>query len=174
MLEFLPPYLLLYLGVGVGAGLLAGLFGVGGGLIIVPALVIAFTAQGIDPAIIMHLALGTSLATICATAISSVLAHHRRGAVDWLLLIKLLPGIAAGAVAGAAIADYTSRSVLQFIFGIGATLIAIWMLFGGAPTGITSNDVFLMKTDAFGTVTWIQFYIGTNVFVYGTLFWFSN
>lgn len=131
MLEFLPPYLLLYLAVGAGAGLLAGLFGVGGGLIIVPALVIAFTSQGVDQAIIMHLALGTSLATICATAISSVIAHHRRGAVDWPLLMKLLPGIALGAVAGAAIADYTSREILQFIFGIGALLIALWMLFGG-------------------------------------------
>ena len=75
--------LLLYLAVGAFAGTLAGLFGVGGGLVIVPVLVFIFKGQGIGEAVIIHLAVGTSLATIVFTAISSVRAHHKRGAVRW-------------------------------------------------------------------------------------------
>ena len=76
-------YLLLYLVVGLFAGFVAGLLGVGGGLIIVPALVLAFRAQGMDAAVLVHLAIGTSLATIIVTSISSMYSHHRHGAVRW-------------------------------------------------------------------------------------------
>ncbi|MDD2939998.1 MAG: sulfite exporter TauE/SafE family protein, partial [Acinetobacter harbinensis] len=72
--------LIIYLLIGAMAGFAAGLFGVGGGMIIVPILYIVFTQLNYDPAVIMHLAVGTSLATIIVTSISSVSAHHKRGA----------------------------------------------------------------------------------------------
>ncbi|MCS3469425.1 putative membrane protein YfcA [Pseudomonas sp. JUb42] len=74
---------LLYLVLGGFAGVLAGLFGVGGGIIIVPVLVFSFTAQGFDAEVLTHLAVGTSLATIVFTSINSVRAHHSVGAVRW-------------------------------------------------------------------------------------------
>lgn len=135
-MEFLPFYLM----AGAVAGTLAGLFGVGGGLIIVPVLVLVFTRQGIDSSVVMHLALGTSLTTIVATAISSVVAHHRRGAVLWPLVVKLIPGIAMGAAIGAGLADLMSRDLLQQVFAVGALLIALRMLFvAGQPDG--SSDL---------------------------------
>ena len=71
---------LLYLLLGACAGVLAGLFGVGGGIIIVPVLVFSFTLQGFDPQVLTHLAVGTSLATIIFTSVNAVREHHRRGA----------------------------------------------------------------------------------------------
>ena len=84
-------YLIAYLLLGAFAGTIAGLFGVGGGLIIVPLLATIFTHQGISGDVIMHLAIGTSLATIILTSISSVLAHHRQGAVLWPAFRRLSP-----------------------------------------------------------------------------------
>ena len=110
--------LLLYLAVGAFAGTLAGLFGVGGGLVIVPVLVFIFKGQGINEAVIMHLAVGTSLATIVFTAISSVRAHHKRGAVRWDVARRLTPGIVAGALLGAAIADAMPAPVLRIFFAV--------------------------------------------------------
>ena len=72
----------LYMLLGAAAGVLAGLFGVGGGLIIVPVLVFSFSAQGFAPDVLTHLAVGTSLATIVFTSINSIREHHRRGAVQ--------------------------------------------------------------------------------------------
>ncbi len=74
---------LLYIVLGACAGVLAGLFGVGGGLIIVPALVFSFTAHGFGGDVLTQMAVGTSLATIVFTSINSILEHHRRGAVRW-------------------------------------------------------------------------------------------
>jgi uncharacterized membrane protein YfcA len=78
------------------AGMMAGLLGIGGGALIVPVLVIVFERQGVNPGIIMQLALGTSLATIVFTALSSVMAHHRRGAVNWAVFRQITPGIIVG------------------------------------------------------------------------------
>ena len=84
--------LAMYVAVGAVAGIIAGLLGVGGGLVIVPILAICFPLQGIEPTHVMHLALGTSLASIIFTSISSLLAHNRRGAVDWaLFFVELFP-----------------------------------------------------------------------------------
>jgi uncharacterized membrane protein YfcA len=74
---------LLYLVVGAIAGVLAGLFGVGGGMIIVPVLIFTFAAQGVSDSVATHMAVATSLATIVFTSMSSVWEHHRNGAIDW-------------------------------------------------------------------------------------------
>ena len=88
--------LIIYLLIGAIAGFAAGLFGVGGGLIIVPILYIVFTQLNYDPSVLMHMAVGTSLATIIVTSISSVTAHHKKGAVLWQLFRNLAPGLVLG------------------------------------------------------------------------------
>lgn len=120
--------LAIYLALGATAGLLAGLFGVGGGLIIVPVLAWVFAAQGMDAGVIMHLAIGTSLASIWLTSLMSIRAHHRRGAVDWPLVRKLAAGIVLGALAGAFIAEQLPTPALRRIFGVFELFVAAQML----------------------------------------------
>ncbi len=104
---------LTYLGGGAIAGLFAGLFGIGGGVVIVPILVFCLTLQGIANKLIMHLALGTSMASIAFTAASSFWAHHRRGAVHWLMVRRITPGILTGAFLGSCLASHLSTAVLK-------------------------------------------------------------
>ncbi|AYF89127.1 sulfite exporter TauE/SafE family protein [Pseudomonas sp. JS3066] len=118
---------LLYLVLGACAGVLAGLFGVGGGMIIVPVLVFSFTAHGFDPGILTHLAVGTSLATIIFTSINSVREHHRKGAVRWPIFAWMAVGILIGAGFGALTAAAIQGPMLQKIIGIFAILVAIQM-----------------------------------------------
>lgn len=122
-----------YLLLGAGAGVIAGLLGVGGGLIIVPALAFLFQQQGLAPALIMHMAIATSLATIVATSVSSVYAHHRRGAVLWPAFWRLTPGIVAGAWFGAGAATYVDSATLRIGFGVFELLVAAQMWFALRP-----------------------------------------
>ncbi|WXL25424.1 sulfite exporter TauE/SafE family protein [Ectopseudomonas mendocina] len=119
--------LLMYLLLGAAAGTLAGLFGVGGGIIIVPVLVLSFTAQGVPTEVLTHLAVGTSLATIIFTSINSVLEHHRKGAVLWPVFVWMTIGILLGAGVGAATAAAIKGPMLQKIIGVFAIIIAIQM-----------------------------------------------
>ena len=118
---------LLYALLGAGAGVLAGLFGVGGGIIIVPVLVFSFAAQGFEPAILTHLAVGTSLATIIFTSINAVLEHQRKGAVLWPVFIWMTVGILLGAGIGALTAAAIQGPLLQKIIGVFALCIALQM-----------------------------------------------
>lgn len=114
-----------YVLAGVCSGLLAGMFGVGGGMIIVPVLVYCFnTLGGIEAGTAMHLALGTSLAVIVFTSINAVIAHHRRGAVEWGVLKGMTMGIALGAIVGAAITSWLSGATLHIIVGLFALTMA--------------------------------------------------
>jgi uncharacterized membrane protein YfcA len=119
---------LLYLVLGACAGVLAGLFGVGGGIIIVPVLVYSFTAQGFDPSILTHLAVGTSLATIIFTSINAVREHHRLGAVRWAIFIWMTLGILIGAGFGALTARAIAGPHLQKIIGVFAILVSLQLL----------------------------------------------
>jgi len=125
--------LLIFLFTGAIAGVLAGLFGVGGGLIMVPALAFVLPLQGVPDAIYMQMAIGTSLAVIGATSISSTLSHHRRGGVLWPVFARLAPGLIIGALIGAAIADALVAHSLKKIVGVGALLVAAQMAFGLKP-----------------------------------------
>ena len=120
-------YLLLYLLLGGCAGVLAGLFGVGGGIIIVPVLVFSFGAQGFAPEVLTHLAVGSSLATIIFTSINAVLEHQRKGAVRWELVRWMTLGILLGAGFGALTAAAIKGPQLQKIIGIFALVIAVQM-----------------------------------------------
>lgn len=110
--------LIIFLIIGALAGFAAGLFGVGGGTIIVPLLFIVFTQMGYPADAIMHLALGTSLATIIVTSISSLMAHNKKGSVMWPVFKNLAPGMALGCFFGAGIAGLISGIHLQIIVGI--------------------------------------------------------
>lgn len=125
--------ILYYLLIGTIAGLLAGLLGVGGGLLIVPTLVFVFDAYGIAQTSATHIAIGTSLATIIFTSMSSILAHHRHDAVMWTVVRKLAPGLVMGAFIGAAIADFLSTHVLAKVFGVFELLIAAYMIRDAKP-----------------------------------------
>jgi len=118
---------LLYLAVGGVAGLMAGLFGIGGGVIIVTVLIFSFSAQGFAIEVITHLAIGTSLATIVATSMSSVYSHHRSGAVNWRLFRWLTVGIVVGAVSGGLFAQSLTAELLQLSFGLFLVAVGVQM-----------------------------------------------
>lgn len=118
----------LYLLTGAVAGFLAGLLGVGGGLIMVPALVFISHRMGFAEHLVLHLALGTSLATVVFNSISSIRSHHKRGAVLWPVFRKLAPGLLLGTLLGSLVAQYFKSIWLQGFFGIFAMLVAVQML----------------------------------------------
>lgn len=120
--------LLACLVVGVVAGFLAGLLGVGGGMVIVPALLYVFHLIDLPSTFEQHLAVGTSLATIMFTAISSLKAHHAKGAVRWSLVKAITPGIVIGTFAGAQLAGQVSAVALKWFFVAFAYAIAAQML----------------------------------------------
>lgn len=131
-------------GAGLFAGFVGGLFGIGGGAVVVPALFLGFTALGVDESVRMHVAVGTSLSTIIATSWRSLTAHRQAGAVDFDVLKTWGPWIMLGALAGAAIAGFASTEALLLVFGFGLLLIAAqmglgspnWRLFRDLPHGI--------------------------------------
>lgn len=120
-----------YIAVGALAGVLAGLLGVGGGVVIVPALIAVFSQAQLSGDWIPHLAVGTSLTTIIGTGAASTLAHQRRGSVRWDLFLKMAPGIVIGAWLGAAIASSIPDLWLKRLFAVFLGTVGIKMLLGG-------------------------------------------
>ena len=126
----LLPMILLILVIGAFAGVLAGLLGVGGGIVLVPAFFYAFGTLGYEGPQLMQLCLGTSLATIIVTSVRSGLAHHRKGAVDLGILKGWAPGIVVGAILGVLTATSLQSGALQAIFGGLAIVVGLYMTFG--------------------------------------------
>jgi len=123
------PLISLMLVSGVIGGLLAGLLGVGGGIVVVPVLDFTLGVLGVDPEVRMHIAVATSLATIIPTSISSARAHHARGSVDLALFRLWGPVMFIGATFGAVLASYVNSAILALLFGSVALLVAAKMLF---------------------------------------------
>lgn len=109
---------LIYLLTGAFVGFFAGLLGIGGGLIIVPVLITVFTAQDFPADRIIHMALGTTMATIIFTSIASLRTHHQHGAVDWPIVKNVTPGIFLGTLGGATLAGSMTGQLLSIIFVI--------------------------------------------------------
>jgi uncharacterized membrane protein YfcA len=124
---------LLYLLTGIFAGFLAGLLGVGGGLVIVPVLTFIFTAQHFPASHILHIALGTSLASILFTSMSSLRAHHAHGAVSWQVVRGITPGILAGTLLGTVLAAQLSSNFLKGFFVLFVYYVAAQMLLNIKP-----------------------------------------
>jgi len=118
-----------YLAIGAAVGFLAGLLGVGGGMVTVPMLVFVFTAKGFPASHLMHLSLATAMATIPFTSASSVRAHDVRGGVDWRVVRGMLPGLAVGALLGAMIAGAVPSRPLAIFFTVFIFYAASNMLF---------------------------------------------
>ena len=131
--------LVIYLAAGLITGLVSGLFGVGGGLTVVPALVVALPFEGVPPRYIMHMAIGTSLAVMVFTAAVTTVWRHVRGDLDWSTLLRLAGLVALGGAAGAAIGDALPGTVLRWFF-IAFVFLTIlreiwrhWLRPSGAP-----------------------------------------
>lgn len=124
--------LIILLAIGAFAGVLAGMLGVGGGIVLVPAFFYAFQTLGYDGPQLMQMCLATSLATIIVTSVRSVHSHHKKGAVDWEVLRQWGPGIALGAVIGMLIVSQLRSTTLQAIFGLLALIVGLYMSFGRA------------------------------------------
>ncbi len=123
---------------GAVAGVISGLLGVGGGIVIVPVLFVVLGVIGVDPAVIMHVAVATSLATILFTGTMSARSHWKRGSVDSDLLRSWGPAIAVGVLAGAALGSWVDGQVLTLVFAVVAALVALNMVL--KPSDKTEDD----------------------------------
>lgn len=122
-----------YLAIGALVGFLAGLLGVGGGMVSVPLLALLFAAKGFTPQHLMHLALATAMACTVFTSIASVIAHHRHAAVDWKVALAMSPGIVVGALLAAYGAGYAPTRALAIAFGSFMVVASLQMLFQVKP-----------------------------------------
>lgn len=128
----LVQMLVMLLVIGGFAGVLAGLLGVGGGIVLVPAFFYAFQTLGYDGPQLMQMCLATSLATIIVTSVRSVLSHNKKGAVDWSILRGWGPGITIGAVLGVLVAASLKSVALQALFGVLGIVIGAYLGLGKA------------------------------------------
>jgi uncharacterized membrane protein YfcA len=122
-----------YLAVGAIAGFLAGLLGVGGGFVIVPSLIFLFNSQHFPQTHLLHLALGTSLASIMFISVSSLRAHHAHGAVNWKVVRRIAPGIVIGTLLGSGLAALLSSSFLALFFAVFVSFAATQILLDIKP-----------------------------------------
>ena len=152
--------ILLFAVTGIFAGFAAGLFGVGGGLVVVPALLALFAIKGLDPAFSVHLAIGTSLATIVVTSLSSTLSHHQKGNVDWDVLKRYGLGLVLGATLGAVTADVTPGPTLRVGFGLFAWVMAVQLAFGSQPKPSRKVPGLLGLSASGSVVGWISSLFG--------------
>ena len=125
---------LILLIMGAGGGFAAGLLGVGGGMVLVPFVTMIFAAKGFPPAVVVHMAIATSLATIMFTSLSSVRAHHQHGAVRWPIVAMLVPGIVMGSFLGPWIAKQLDTALLALVFGLFVAFSATQMIFNRKPS----------------------------------------
>lgn len=128
------PELAGYVLLGGIAGLLAGLLGIGGGLVMVPGLLWLFVLGGVESTALTQLAVGTSLAVIVFTAAVSTAAHHRHRAVQWPVVARLAPGLVLGAVLGATLADRLDSLALRRVFALFELLVALQLLLDLRPS----------------------------------------
>lgn len=154
-MEFLAGTILL----GLAAGFVAGLLGVGGGLIIVPVLAWLLEAQGLAQNA-MHYALGTSLASILFTSVSSLRAHHARGAVDWNTLRRITPGILAGTFVGAMLASQLSALPLKLFFVAFLFYAAAQMWWNFKPASHRQLPGFAGMSGAGGVIGAVSSWVG--------------
>lgn len=122
------PFAIGLIATGLISGVMAGLLGIGGGIIMVPAMVLAYQLLGYDPAVIMHVAVGTSLGVIIPTGLRSAQSHNKRGAVDWAIAKSWGPWIVIASLVGGLMAGLYSAGALKIIFGVMALFIALNMV----------------------------------------------
>ncbi len=165
-----------YLVLGAVAGFLAGLFGVGGGLVLVPVLLMLFDAQHFSAEFTMHLALGTSMATIVFTSLASMRKHHQHGAVHWQVVRRITPGILLGTALGALLASSIPTRGLGIFFTLFVYFAAAQILIDKRPhasrqlpgmagmtlTGTLTGGISSMVSIGGGTIV-VPFLLWCNV-----------
>ncbi|OZY87277.1 hypothetical protein CBP51_09945 [Cellvibrio mixtus] len=141
-------FIISLLALGAFTGFFAGLFGIGGGGIMVPMLTLLFAQQQFPVEHVVHMALATSMAAIVPTAIASLRAHHKHKAVLWAVVIKITPGILLGTFAGTFLASYLSATPLAIFFSCFMALVALQMVFNRKPpaTGTLPGTIALSAT----------------------------
>ena len=149
-----------YILLGASSGFIAGLLGVGGGLVLVPALVWLFAWQGFPAEFNIHMALGTSLAVIVLTSISSLRAHHAHGAVRWAAVRRIAPGIVLGTLAGAIAAAWLPDRGLKWFFTGFLLFAATQMLLGFKPKPHRSLPGWPGMTMAGGVIGLVSSWVG--------------
>ena len=142
----LLPLLAALLAIGAFAGVLAGLLGVGGGIVLVPAYFYALASLGFRGPYLMQICVATSLATIVVTSLRSLHSHNKKGAVDWDVLKTWAPGIVVGAILGVVLASRLSSVALQAVFGGAGIVVGIYMAIGRGHWRLGSE----MPTGLFG------------------------
>jgi uncharacterized membrane protein YfcA len=166
----------IYLLLGAGVGFLAGLFGIGGGLILVPALLFLFDAQHFAPQQTLHLVLGTSMATILFTSLSSLRKHHQHDAVNWSVVRRVTPGILLGTLLGALLASHVAQQTLGLVFALFVYFAAAQILLDIKPhasrqlpgtagmtlTGIATGWISSLVSIGGGTII-VPFLVWCNV-----------
>jgi len=148
----------IYLIAGVAAGLVSGLFGLGGGLTIVPVLAFALPLEGITEKYVMHLAIGTSLVVMVITALYTTLLRHRRGDLDWALFWRIAPRVVVGAILGAIFGDLLPGLALRvfFIGFVGYTIArALHRRYGAEVRSADSEKTLAPPTVPGGASLWI-------------------
>lgn len=129
MIDLLPVALIL-LASGLVAGVLSGMLGVGGGIVVVPVLYYVYNLLGFEPSLVMHLAVGTSLATVVFTSARSARSHQKKGSLDLAVFKKLAPGVLVGSLVGSAIGSLVSGEILTGVFAVMAAIVSVNMGFG--------------------------------------------
>lgn len=152
--------ILLYLVLGAFSGLVAGLFGVGGGAVIVPVLIYAFALQGVSPEVLTHMAVGTSLGVICLTSISSIKTHHQNGFVIWPYVKVMAPALFVGVMVGVLTAVQIPGPTLQWIIGSFLCAVSIQMAFNLMPKGERPAPGAVSLTAAGGFIGWVSALFG--------------
>ncbi|WP_417292971.1 sulfite exporter TauE/SafE family protein [Desulfovibrio porci] len=152
--------LLVYLCCGAIAGVLAGLLGVGGGIVIVPMLVAIFPGQGIPPQYVQQMALGTSLASIMITSVSSARAHNARGAVHWDIFRNITPGILIGTFAGGLVATHMPTMFLKIFFICFLLVVSVQMLSNYRPPASRDMPGALGTACAGGVIGLVSSFVG--------------
>ena len=182
----MDQWILVYVAIGAFIGFFAGMLGMGGGGIQVPLTTMAFAAQGFPTEHMLHVALGTAMATVIFTSMSSLRAHHRHQAVDWQLLRRLIPGIIVGTCLGTLVARHIPTLPLAMIFVFFVLYMAAVMLFNWKPkpsrrlpglTGLCTAGLVIGLVNALATpILSISKYRDIAPFVLATiaLLWLSR
>ncbi|MEM0979354.1 MAG: sulfite exporter TauE/SafE family protein [Cyanobacteria bacterium P01_H01_bin.58] len=142
----------LFAGLGLTAGVLSGLFGIGGGMVIVPGLFYLFHILDIPYSSLMHLAAGSSMCIMVFTSASSAWSHHLRGDVRWHMLGRILPAIAVGVTLGKLLASHLNTNVLELIFGLFLVFVSLKILFDWVPKPDNPGNPKGWLTSLVGTV----------------------
>lgn len=160
-------YLILsYFATGIFAGLMSGLLGIGGGVVVVPALAaIFFHYSSIPEALYMKMAIGTSLAIMIVTLGSSVYAHHKKNAVNWGLVKKIAPGLMVGVITGAILVRFLPSNYLSNFFSIFLVFIGCQLLLKKSPKNLVE---IAPQNFSFPVIGFFSIVIGVLSSVLGT------